>query len=237
MSDMGICSRRKAEQLISRGRIKLNGRPVNIGDKMDMGRDLLSVDGITYHPSGKREYSYYMLYKPRGYITTTSDDKGRKTVMDLLGDIPVRVYPVGRLDKDSEGLLLLTDDGELANALTHPSHSVPKTYRVTVKPGATEEQISSISRGYLLGNGKRSRPAKVMPVLGDENRTVLEITLKEGKNREIRRLCESVGLEVARLVRKSEGPIKLGMLRPGKYRPLEKGEIKALKDSAGLKSR
>ena len=139
LADMGLCSRRQAEQIILEGRVKLNGHPVKLGDKMDMHEDVLSVDGRTIRPPKKKEYKYYMLHKPRGYITTSSDDRGRKTVMELIKDIPERVYPVGRLDKDSEGLLLFTNDGALANALTHPSHQVAKMYRVTVHPAATKE--------------------------------------------------------------------------------------------------
>ena len=138
LADMGLCSRRQAEQIILEGRVKLNGHPVKLGDKMDMHEDVLSVDGRTIRPPKKKEYKYYMLHKPRGYITTSSDDRGRKTVLELIKDIPERVYPVGRLDKDSEGLLLFTNDGALANALTHPSHQVAKMYRVTVHPAATK---------------------------------------------------------------------------------------------------
>lgn len=232
LADMGLCSRRQAEQIILEGRVKLNGHPVKLGDKMDMHEDVLSVDGRTIRPPKKKEYKYYMLHKPRGYITTSSDDRGRKTVMELIKDIPERVYPVGRLDKDSEGLLLFTNDGALANALTHPSHQVAKMYRVTVHPAATEEQVVALANGVVLDDGTKTLPAIIRVVAEDEDRTVMEMSIKEGKNRQIRRMCRAVGLDVARLSRKSVGAVKLGMLAPGKYRELKPSEILALKSAA-----
>lgn len=232
LADMGLCSRRQAEQIILEGRVKLNGHPVKLGDKMDMHEDVLSVDGRTIRPPKKKEYKYYMLHKPRGYITTSSDDRGRKTVMELIKDIPERVYPVGRLDKDSEGLLLFTNDGALANALTHPSHQVAKMYRVTVHPAATEEQVVALANGVFLDDGTKTLPAIIRVVAEDEDRTVMEMSIKEGKNRQIRRMCRAVGLDVARLSRKSVGAVKLGMLAPGKYRELKPSEILALKAAA-----
>ena len=232
LADMGLCSRRQAEQIILEGRVKLNGHPVKLGDKMDMHEDVLSVDGRTIRPPKKKEYKYYMLHKPRGYITTSSDDRGRKTVMELIKDIPERVYPVGRLDKDSEGLLLFTNDGALANALTHPSHQVAKMYRVTVHPAATKEQVVALANGVVLDDGTKTLPAIIRVVAEDEDRTVMEMSIKEGKNRQIRRMCRAVGLDVARLSRKSVGAVKLGMLAPGKYRELKPSEILALKAAA-----
>lgn len=232
LADMGLCSRRQAEQIILEGRVKLNGHPVKLGDKMDMHEDVLSVDGRTIRLPKKKEYKYYMLHKPRGYITTSSDDRGRKTVMELIKDIPERVYPVGRLDKDSEGLLLFTNDGALANALTHPSHQVAKMYRVTVHPAATEEQVVALANGVVLDDGTKTLPAIIRVVAEDEDRTVMEMSIKEGKNRQIRRMCRAVGLDVARLSRKSVGAVKLGMLAPGKYRELKPSEILALKAAA-----
>ena len=232
LADMGLCSRRQAEQIILEGRVKLNGHPVKLGDKMDIHEDVLSVDGRTIRPPKKKEYKYYMLHKPRGYITTSSDDRGRKTVMELIKDIPERVYPVGRLDKDSEGLLLFTNDGALANALTHPSHQVAKMYRVTVHPAATEEQVVALANGVVLDDGTKTLPAIIRVVAEDEDRTVMEMSIKEGKNRQIRRMCRAVGLDVARLSRKSVGAVKLGMLAPGKYRELKPSEILALKAAA-----
>ena len=155
MADQGLCSRRAAEQIIQEGRVKLNGRPVQLGDKMDIRADILSVDGQRVFFDKKKEFYYYMLNKPRGYITTSSDDRGRKTVLDLVKDAPVRVYPVGRLDKDSEGLLLFTNDGNFANQLTHPSHQVSKLYRVTVRPTVTEEQLIALANGVYLDDGTK----------------------------------------------------------------------------------
>ena len=186
-------------------RDRINGRPVSLGDKMDPARDVLSVDGQRVYVPKRTEKYYYMLNKPRGYITTTNDERGRKTVMELMADIPVRVYPVGRLDKDSEGLLLFTNDGDFANLLTHPSHGVSKLYRVTVRPHATEEQIISLTDGVVLDDGSRTLPAVIHVVTDEPERTVLEMTIREGKNRQIRRMCEAVGLDVIRLKRSALG--------------------------------
>ncbi len=232
LSEQGVCSRRAAEQIIAQGRVTLNGRPVSVGDKMDTQKDLLAVDGQPVRIPKKTEYYYYMLHKPRGYVTTMSDERGRKTVVDLMEDTPVRVYPVGRLDKDSEGLLLMTNDGAFANLLSHPSHGVSKTYRVTVHPHATEEQVLQLSDGVVLDDGVRTRPAVIRIAADEPGRTVMEMTIKEGRNRQIRRMCEAVGLTVARLRRISLGPVRLGMLPPGKYRELTPAEVAALRGSA-----
>lgn len=232
LSELGVCSRRAAEQMITDGRVKINGRPVKVGDKMDTRKDLLSVDGKNIRIPKTPELYYEMVYKPRGYITTMSDERGRKTVMELVSDIPARVFPIGRLDKDSEGLLLFTNDGEFANLLMHPSNGISKLYRVTVRPHATEEQIIQLSEGVTLDDGTTTLPAIVRVAADSPERTVLEMTIKEGKNREIRRMCEAVDLKVIRLKRNAEGPVKLGMLQPGKHRPLTKAEIAGLKASA-----
>lgn len=232
LAEQGVCSRRAAEQLIREGRVKLNGRPVTVGDKMDTVKDLLTVDGQKVFVPKKSEKYYYMMYKPRGYITTTSDERGRKTVMDLIADAPVRVYPVGRLDKDSEGLLLFTNDGDFANLLTHPSHGVSKLYRVTVRPHATEEQIIALTDGVVLDDGSKTLPAVIHVVTDEPERTVLEMTIREGKNRQIRRMCEAVGLDVIRLRRSALGAVKLGMLQPGQYRELTGQEVTALRTAA-----
>lgn len=232
LSDQGYCSRRAAEQLIAEGRVKVNGHPVGLGDKMDPDYDKVSIDGKNLRIVRKRQYLYLMLHKPRGYITTASDERGRKTVMDLVADVGRRVYPVGRLDKDSEGLLLLTDDGAFANLLTHPSGGVGKLYRVTVRPRATEEQIVRMSSGVVLDDGVKTAPAVIHVAADEPGRTVLEMTLFEGRNREIRRMCEAVGLEVIRLKRSAEGPVKLGMLPPGAWRELKRSEVTALRNAA-----
>ena len=232
LSDQGICSRRAAERMIAEGRVKVNGRPVSLGDKLDPDFGKVSIDGKNQRIVRKRKYIYIMLHKPRGYITTASDERGRKTVMDLVADVGRRVYPVGRLDKDSEGLLLLTDDGAFANLLTHPSGGVGKLYRVTVRPRATEEQIVRMSSGVVLDDGVKTAPAVIHVAADEPGRTVLEMTLFEGRNREIRRMCEAVGLEVIRLKRSAEGPVKLGMLPPGAWRELKRSEVTALRNAA-----
>ena len=237
MADNGLCSRRAAEAMIEAGRVKVNGRPIKLGDKMDPAVDALSVDGNTVPLAKKREFTYLMLYKPRGYVTTAKDELGRKTVMELLKDVPVRVYPVGRLDKDSEGLLLFTNDGDFANLVSHPSHGVSKMYRVTVVGRAGEQQLSDLASGVVLDDGTKTRLAGVRVVTEEEGRTEMEITIREGKNRQIRRMCEAVGLQVARLKRSAEGPLKLGMLQPGQYRELKPSEVIALRAAASKGAR
>ena len=232
MSEQGLCSRRAAEQIIAEGRVKVNGHPVTLGDKMDPHQDILSVDGQRIYIQRKREFYYYMLNKPRGFVTTTSDELGRKTVMDLMEGVPARVFPVGRLDRDSEGLLLMTNDGAFAQAVTHPSGGISKLYRVTVQPRADEAQILKLSSGVVLDDGTKTMPCAINVVTDEPGRSVLEMTLKEGKNREIRRMCEAVGLEVIRLKRNAEGVVKLGMLQPGKYRELTKAEVNGLRAAA-----
>lgn len=232
MAEQGLCSRRAAEQIIREGRVKVNGHPASVGDKMDIARDTLMVDNQRIRLMKKQEYHYLMLHKPRGFVTTTSDEKGRKTVMDLIKNYPVRMFPVGRLDKDSEGLLLLTNDGEFANLMIHPSHGVSKLYRVTVRPRAQEQQIIQLSTGITLDDGTVTQPAVINVVVDEPGRTVMEMTIKEGKNRQIRRMCEAVGLQVIRLRRNSMGAVKLGMLQPGQYRELTKSELIALRTAA-----
>lgn len=231
LSDAGYCSRRKAEALISAGKIKVNGHPVKLGDKA-LPTDLITVGGERVFLPRKKQYRYLMLYKPRGYVTTTSDELDRRCVMELLTDVEERVYPVGRLDKDSEGLLLLTNDGAFANGIMHPSRHISKTYRVTVRPDVTEEQLITLSSSMEL-DGKMTQPATVVVKTKEPGRVVLLMTIHEGKNRQIRRMCEQVGLEVARLRRVSIGPLKLGMLKPGTYRDLTPDELRALRNAMG----
>ena len=237
LADQGICSRREAERLIAAGKVKVNGHPVSLGDKMDPDYDKVSIDGKNVRIVRKRQYTYIMLHKPRGYLTTRSDDRGRKTVMELVADVPAMLRPVGRLDKDSEGLLLMSDDGAFINLLTHPSGGVGKLYRVTVNPRATEEQIVTMASGVVLDDGVRTQPCVIHVVTDEPGRTVLEITLHEGRNRQIRRMCSAVGLQVVRLKRSAEGPVKLGMLQPGEYRELKKSEVNALRNAALKSSR
>ena len=232
MAEQGLCSRRAAELIIQEGRVKLNGHPVRVGDKMDTARDVLTVDGERIYIDKEQQMYYLALYKPRGYVTTASDELGRKTVMDLVADVPARLFPVGRLDKDSEGLLLMTNDGAFANLMMHPSGGISKLYRVTVRPRAEEFQVIEMSKGVVLDDGVRTQPCVINVVVDEPGRTVMEITLKEGRNRQIRRMCEAVGLEVVRLKRSAEGSVKLGMLQPGQHRELTKQELTALRAAA-----
>ena len=231
LADAGYCSRRKAEELIRQGRVQRNGRPVGLGDKADP-RDLITVDGQRINVPKKKKLRYIMLHKPRGYVTTVSDELERRCVMDLLEDVEERVYPIGRLDRNSEGLLLLTNDGAFANGIMHPSRHVSKTYRVTVRPAVTEEQLVALADGIEL-DGKKTLPATVVVMTNEPGRVVLQMTIKEGRNRQIRRMCEAVGLEVARLRRTSVGPLKLGMLAPGKWRDLTAEELRAIRNAIG----
>ena len=235
MSEQGIASRRKSEELISAGKVKVNGHIASLGDKIDPYKDLVTVKGKKITFIKKRKMVYIMLHKPRGYVTTVSDERGRKTVMDLIPDVKERVYPVGRLDKDSEGLLLLTNDGVFTNCMTHPSHEYAKTYRVTVRPSVSDEALNNLRHGIEL-DGKMTAPAEVNILSQEEGRVVLEFIIHEGRNREIRRMCESQGLEVARLKRTSIGSLKLGMLGQGQYRELSEQEVKKLLRSAGHNS-
>ena len=170
MSEQGLCSRRAAEQIIAEGRVKVNGHPVKVGDKMDPNRDVLHVDDERIYIQKNQQMYYLALYKPRGYVTTASDELGRKTVMELVADIPARLYPVGRLDKDSEGLLLMTNDGAFAQAVTHPSGGISKLYRVTVQPRADEAQILKLSSGVVLDDGTKTMPCAINPERGQEPR-------------------------------------------------------------------
>ncbi len=234
MAEQGIASRRKSEELIAQGKVKVNGHPAQLGDKINPYKDLVTVRGEKITFVKKRKMVYIMLHKPRGYVTTVSDERGRKTVMDLIPDVKERVYPVGRLDRDSEGLLILTNDGVFTNCMTHPSHEYSKVYRVTVRPGVNDEILNNLRTGIEL-DGKKTAPAEVTVLTQEEGRVVLEFIIHEGRNREIRRMCESQGLEVARLKRTAIGSLKLGMLGQGKYRELSEQEVKKLLRSAGHK--
>lgn len=231
IADAGYCSRRKAEELISKGKVTLNGRPVKLGDKAG-SRDIIAVDGERIYIPKKKNKIYIMMNKPRGYVTTVSDELDRKCVMDLLSDLEERVYPVGRLDRNSEGLLLFTNDGEFANSIMHPSKHISKTYRVTVRPDISDEQLVKLAEGVEI-DGKKTLPANVVVKDKQPGRVVLLITIKEGRNRQIRKMCEAVGLEVARLRRISIGPVKLGMLKSGTYRELTPDELRAIRNAIG----
>ena len=225
LAQAGAASRRKAEELILQGRVTVNGRPAKLGDSADPQKDQIALDGQRLRLEGEK--LYLALHKPRGFVTTMEDERGRRCVAQLVADVPGRVYPVGRLDKDSEGLLIMTNDGAFANAIAHPKSHVAKTYRVTLRPGVNEEQLVQISTGILI-DGKMTAPAKARVLEEQQGRAVVEIVLYEGRNREIRKMCEALGLEVARLKRTAVGPVRLAMLPQGRWRELSKEEVKAL---------
>lgn len=230
MSDSGVCSRRKAEEYISEGRVKVNGRPCKLGDKAFAGKGIITLDGEKIYVAKKRQLYYIMLHKPRGYVTTMSDELDRKCVTELLTKVPERVYPIGRLDKNSEGLLLFTNDGNFANDIMHPSRHIAKTYRVTVRPDINDEQLIKFASGVEI-DGKMTQECSVVVLDKQPGRVVLQMTIHEGRNRQIRKMCEAVGLEVARLKRTAIGPVKLGMLKPGEYRELKPDELRALRNA------
>lgn len=232
LADAGIMSRRAAEREIARGAVSVNGVPAEIGQKIDPERDKVAVNGKTVE-NGFKRYIYIMLNKPRGYVTTASDERGRKTVVDLVSDIGERVYPVGRLDMDSDGLLLMTNDGELTNKLTHPRHEIPKIYNVEVKGKVGRETLKMLS-GPMNIDGYDILPVEttVLTMRDDLRRdtTVLRMELYEGRNRQIRKMCEKCGLEVVKLTRVAIGDIRLGNLKPGCWRHLTKTQVEYLKN-------
>ena len=231
IADCGYCSRRKAEELMNHGKVKLNGRPVKSGDKATV-RDIITVNGERIYIPKKKNFVYIVMNKPRGYVTTMNDELGRKCVTELLDGVDERVYPVGRLDRNSEGLLLFTNDGAFANSIMHPAKQISKTYRVTVRPDINDDQLVKLSDGVVI-DGRKTLPATVVVKDKEPGRVVLLITIKEGRNRQIRKMCEAVGLEVARLRRISIGPLKLGMLKPGTYRELTAEELRAIRNAIG----
>ena len=224
MASRGVASRRASEELILQGRVTCNGQVCGLGDRADPEKDTILVDGRPL-PSTP-EAIYILLHKPRGYVTTLSDEKGRKNVFQLVSDCPQRVYPVGRLDMDSEGLLLLTNDGELANHLMHPSHVVDKVYQVWVQ-GFSPEGLERLSQPIEL-DGYRIRKPNVKCQKRTGDKALLQITIHEGRNRQIRRMCAIAGMEVQRLKRIREGSLSLGQLPLGKWRYLTKEEVQAL---------
>lgn len=225
ISSAGLASRRAAEELIRAGRVTVNGETARLGMSADPGKDTVCLDGRAVRPA--REHTYIMLNKPRGYVTTMSDERGRKTVFGLVADAGARVLPVGRLDIASEGLLLMTDDGELINRLTHPSHGVEKTYETTVS-GADMASALPVLRSAMVIDGRKINPAKVELARDGGKRKLLRITISQGINRQVRKMCAAAGLRVHRLRRVSEGPLSLGSLAPGQWRRLTESEIEQL---------
>jgi 23S rRNA pseudouridine2605 synthase len=225
-TDCGVLSRRAAEDEIRAGNVKVNGHPASLGDKIDPAADIVTWNGKEIYKKSA-EHHYIALNKPRGYITSMSDPQNRKCVTELLEGHSGRVYPIGRLDYVSEGLLLLTDDGALANRLMHPKHHLEKVYRVKVAGHVSEEQHAALSDSMVL-DGYKILPVKVDIISEDDTGTVLKMTLKEGRNRQIRKMCQAVGLTVKRLTRVSIGNVKLGGLPVGKWRYLEQKEVDEL---------
>lgn len=227
LSAAGIASRRAAEEIITSGRVAVNGKVVTeLGSRADPAQDRITVDGKAIRSEGVR--SYIVLNKPVGYVTTMKDPQGRPVVTDLLKGVKERVYPVGRLDYNTEGVLLLTNDGELANRLAHPRHEVEKEYLVRVRGSVAPEQFQHLAEGVDLEDG-RSAPAVVKPVRESENNTWISITIHEGRFRQVRRMCEAVGLTVVRLKRSRYGILESGDLKPGEFRFLAPAEVDGLR--------
>ena len=225
LAQCGIASRRGCDKLISEGRVTLNGKICTLGDDVAEG-DIVKVDGKQV---GIKKNEYYILHKPKGYLSAVSDDKGRKTVMDILGSGVGRVYPVGRLDYDSEGLLILTTDGELAQHLTHPSNEVPKTYLVKVEGRLTEDDLNPIRSGIEIEGGYVTKKCKAHIVETNREYTKVEMVLREGKNREIRKMFAAIGREVMLLKRTKVGELSLRGIDRGSFRKLTPAEVEYLK--------
>ena len=232
LSDAGVTSRRDAEAAVAAGEVTVNGRPCEIGQKVD-DRDVIVFRGKKIKKI-KKDKIYIMLNKPRGYVTTNADESGRKCTADLVTDLEERVYPVGRLDRDSEGLLLMTNDGEFANMMMHPRHNIPKIYNVRVI-GAVSEEALSILRSELVIDGYKIMPVQVDIIGETEESTLLRFRLFEGRNRQIRKMCEQAELHVSRLTRVAIGDISIGDLKPGKWRALTPAQIDYLKSKANIK--
>ena len=226
-TDCGVLSRRAAEEEIRRGAITVNGLVAEVGQKIDPDVDVVEYKGRVVAPTTSKHH-YILLNKPRGFVTTLSDEKGRQTVSDIVKDLGVRVYPVGRLDMDSDGALLLTDDGALTQKLTHPRHEIPKHYEVTVRGRVSEAQLERLNDSFLL-DGYTTRPAEVKLLSQSAASALLSFTLYEGRNRQIRRMCEEVKLSITRLTRVAIGKITLNGVAIGKYRHLTAQEVSYLK--------
>lgn len=221
LADSGVASRRASDKLIEERRVKVNGKVCSLGDEIDLD-DVVTVDGAVVSP--KKKFEYYIMNKPKGYVTTVKDDKGRKTVMDLLPEKIGRVYPVGRLDYDTEGLLILTSDGDLANRLTHPRNEIPKTYLVKIEGKISENVLAKLRAGVIL-DGVKTKRANIKVIDETQNFTKLHVTITEGKNRQVRRMFETFGINVDFLKRVKIGDLTLRGLDRGEVRKLTKEEI------------
>ncbi|NLD35916.1 MAG: rRNA pseudouridine synthase [Desulfatiglans sp.] len=233
LSLSGVTSRRKADELIKSGRVSINGKKIfELGTKAVWGKDSIRVDGKEI--SGPQSRVYVMLNKPFGYITSMNDPQDRPVVTDLIEDIPERLYPVGRLDFDSIGLLILTNDGDFAYRLTHPKYHVARTYKVTIEGGISEDTMDRLKNGIQLEDGF-SGTSKAALISQSGSRSVIRMTVTRGRNRMVRRMVEAVGCKVIQLMRTGFGELELGNLKIGKYRILTGNEVSALKDALGLK--
>lgn len=232
MSEFGVASRRKCEEMIARGKVKVNGCLITEpGCKVDKEKDIIEVDGkIVRSPETKL---YILLNKPTGYITSVKDQFGRPTVLDLLKGVSVRVFPIGRLDYDTEGLIILTNDGELTYRITHPKHNIDKTYRALVRGRVGQEDIMAFDNGIAIENYMTS-PARLEIIREIKGNSMVDITIHEGKNRQVRKMCSTIGHEVIRLKRIKIGDIGLGSLQTGQWRYLTKSEINYLKMLGGI---
>ena len=227
MADCGVASRRACESIIESGRVLVNGSPASLGKSVDPDKDKVTLDGKLL--SMQKKHIVVMLYKPRGVVSTSEDEKGRKTVQEYVKDLPYRLYNVGRLDLNSEGLLLLTNDGELANQLMHPRYGVSKTYRVVCDGTLSAGEIALLTNGVELEDGLTA-PAKVTNIRrSTTGGTAFSITIHEGRNRQIRRMLEAIGHKTLRLKREAYGPLQLGSMKPGEWRILNEPELDALK--------
>ncbi len=228
LSAAGFCSRRKAEELILENRIKINSKPASIGDIIDINKDKVFVDDKLISNNDKK--IYILLYKPKGYVSTMKDPEGRKTVLDLVTDIKERIYPVGRLDYDTEGLIILTNDGEFTNTLTHPSHLVEKVYRAKCAGKITNENLNRLQDGILIENEYMTDKANVYYAHNFKDYFVIEIGIKEGKNRQVRKMFDELKNPVLTLKRIKIGFLTIDKLKRGKYRILTRKEIEKLKN-------
>lgn len=229
LSEYGICSRRAGEALVQSGRITINGKTASLGDRADPDVDEIRVDGKMLPERPAKEY--IVLNKPKGYVVTLNDEKGRKDVTQLLNELPVRVFPVGRLDMNSEGLLLLSNDGEFSNLLMHPSKEIEKEYHVWIKGGNISNAVNLLSRPMII-DGYRIKPAKIKLLDSSESTAMLSVIIHEGRNRQIRKMCEQSGYKVTRLKRIREGSLRLGSLPTGQWRYLSPREVQMLMKEA-----
>jgi 23S rRNA pseudouridine2605 synthase len=231
LAHAGIASRRAAEEIIAAGRVTIDGETVTDPARGVTGAEAIAVDGeaLAHHAPQRLVYA---LHKPAGVVSTARDPQGRRTVVDLVPEVSTRLYPVGRLDADTTGLILLTNDGELANRLTHPRYEVPKTYRARVANGQVGERaLRALREGVDLDDG-RTAPARVNVVQRRDGTAAVELGIHEGRNRQVRRMCEAVGHPVVRLVRTRIGPLRDGSLKPGTWRALTQSEVRALYEAA-----